>query len=89
MTALVTIKSARERLVNTTSDFGGMDGSTGDCRAAEVAEGCDIMIWRLVSCLCLVELLLRQKGLMKAQHHGCCCTPLHISVHDRDCPRSM
>ena len=44
MAALVSTKSARERLEKSTSDFDRTDGSADDGDAAEVAEGCDVMV---------------------------------------------
>jgi hypothetical protein len=44
MAALVTTKSARERLEKSTGDFNGTDGSADDDGAAEVAEGCVLMM---------------------------------------------
>jgi hypothetical protein len=40
----VSTKSARERLEKSTGDFDGTDGSADDGEAAEVAEGCDVMV---------------------------------------------
>jgi hypothetical protein len=44
MAALVTTKSARERLEKLTGDFNGTDGSADDDGAAEVAEGSVLMM---------------------------------------------
>jgi hypothetical protein len=44
MAALVSTKSARERLEKLTGDFDGMDGSIDDDEAAEVAEGRVLMV---------------------------------------------
>ena len=44
MAALVSTKSARERLEKLTGDFDGTDGSADDDGAAEVAEGHVLMV---------------------------------------------
>ena len=44
MAALVSTKSARERLEKSTGDFDGTDGSADDDGAAEVAEGRVLMM---------------------------------------------
>jgi hypothetical protein len=44
MAALVSTKSARERLEKSTGDFDGTDGSADDDGAAEVAEGRILMV---------------------------------------------
>ena len=54
MAALVSTKSARERLEKSTGDFDGTDGSADDDGAAEVAEGRVFMVdggWCLVFAL--------------------------------------
>jgi hypothetical protein len=38
------MKSARKQLKKSTSDFDRTDGSADDGEAAEVAEGCDVMV---------------------------------------------
>ena len=89
MAALVSMKSARERLEKSTGDFDGTDGNTDDDGAAEVAEGHVLMMGEGRSlAFALGSCYYDRKGRWRlvARRHGFTHSRLH-SVHNRERPR--
>jgi hypothetical protein len=89
MAALVSTKSARERLEKSTGDFDGTDDSADDDGAAEVAEGHALMMGEGRSrAFALGSCYDGGKGRWRlvARHGWFYRSRLH-SVHDRERPR--
>jgi hypothetical protein len=89
MAALVSTKSARERLEKSTGDFDGTDGSADDDGAAEVAEARVLMMGEGRSRAFVMGSCCdggKGRWRLVARRHGFTHSRLH-SVHNRERPR--